>query len=111
MRGYSAEHVFAYPDGSRGRLAQPIYLTLGISEAQVIPVSPRDVLAVLVSVKQGTLDLWIGDMGEQFIATIPQFHFIANQGVQWFPLPAARYAFTVGSTGVIALKACITLVG
>jgi len=111
VRGFSAQGVFAYPNGENSRLGQPIFLNLPIGAAQVIPESPRDVHAVLVSVKQGTLDIWIGERGTEFVGLIPQFHFIANQGVQWFPLPPAQYAFTVASTGPVKLLACITLVG
>lgn len=111
MRGYSAEGVFRQPDGSRSRLCQPIYFaSLPIGAVRVIQTPRHNASSIIISVKQGTLDAWFGDFGGDGLPDIPQFHVISGADRQyWFP--PAQYTFTIASTGIAVLKACVTLLG
>lgn len=110
-RGFSAEGVFAYPDRSKGKLNLPLYVSIPIGGIRVYDDLPNwDIDAAIVSVKAGTLDVWLGNRGPD-IPAVPQFHYLSGQGCQWLPLPGYSGVITVANTGIVALVACITLVG
>ncbi len=111
MRGFSAEGVRRNPDDTKGRLCQAFYFAnLPIGAVRVMDGASRDVSSVIISVKQGTLDCWIGDFGGDGVPLIPQFHVLSGTDRQyWFP--PGPYRFTVASTGVAPLEACVTLLG
>jgi len=111
MRGFSAENIFVRPDSGTGRLCQAFYFAdLPIGAVRVLNASEREVSSIIVSVKQGTCDIWIGDMGGDGVPRIPQFHIVSGTDKQyWFPI--GPYKFTIASTGVASLQCCITLRG
>ena len=62
------EPIFA-PNGTTGRIEVP-----------------RDATVLVVSVKKGSLDIWLGEAGGS-PPVVPEFHFGQTNRPEWVPLP------------------------
>lgn len=111
MRGYGAGQSGPLTGWAPSVTVFKVPLSLPIGQTRRLEAPTRPVCGLLVSVKQGTLDIWLGDQQGGAVNPLPDFHYIITGRPEWTPLPYAEYVFTAGSTGILALLATILIVG
>jgi hypothetical protein len=98
----------------QGRAALDVHtLFLDGGKGEVIRTQPRRVSGMIVSLKEGQFNLWLGEYGAppdtnvRIDRVVPHLYFSAIGYPVFLPLPCKEYVFTVTGPGY----GTITLVG
>ena len=90
---------FQSTDTSNTRLLERVMID-GKAGDEPTPVAPnRPVSVLLVSVKQGAIDIHLGSGGAAGLGRVPHLHFGQTNRPEWVPIFCGQYEFLIAPVG------------